>query len=78
MSVPMEHTLPVCLQKEMERYRLELAAAEQTILYKDQQISDLKEEVNKLLCVLQQKVMGGKPDILATIQVIDYRFQASL
>ena len=56
------------LQKEMEGYKTELAEAQQTISYKDQQITELKEEVDKLLCVLQQKVRG-KPDILATIQV---------
>lgn len=53
----------------MERYKSELLAAQQTILSKDIEIRKLKEEVDKLQCVLQQKVMNGKPDILATIQV---------
>ena len=70
LKMSAEHTVAVLsLQKEIERYKNDLMAAQQTILYKDQQIGDLKEEVDKLLCVLKQKVMGGKPDILATIQV---------
>ena len=46
-----------------------MLSAQQTIEDKNRQIDDLKEEVDKLQCVLQQKVNGGKQDILATIQV---------
>lgn len=49
--------------------RSEYLAAQQTILSKDALINELNEEIDKLKCVIQQKVMGGKPDILAVIQV---------
>ena len=33
------------------------------------EVAKLKEELDKVKSVLQQKVMRGKPDILATVQV---------
>ena len=68
LPVSIPHGL-ILIQREAERYKSELLSAQQTIEDKNRQIDDLKEEVDKLQCVLQQKVNGGKQDILATIQV---------
>lgn len=61
--------IKINLQVDMEQVKRELQAARETIQYKDKQISDLKEKVDKLESVLQRKVAGGARDILASIQV---------
>lgn len=46
-----------------------MAKLHNTIAENEALISELREETDKLKSVLQQKVTGGRPDILATIEV---------
>lgn len=61
----------VKLKSEVETYKTRLHDAEEKLQTKESEIRDLHEELDKVKSVLQQKVMNGKPDILATVQVFN-------
>lgn len=66
-SNPMIHFLR--WQNEAATYKEQVSKAREELLAKDEEIKNLHEELDKVKSVLQQTVMKGKPDILATVQV---------
>lgn len=57
------------VQNEKEELRVQYTEARMQLTQKENEIAGLNEELDKVKSVLQQKIMKGKPDILATIQV---------
>lgn len=57
-------------QTQIRSYEKQVPELQEKLAIKVAEVAQLKEELDKVKSVLQQKVMGGKPDILATVQVL--------
>ncbi|XP_067928056.1 cGMP-dependent protein kinase 1-like [Watersipora subatra] len=55
-------------QVQSQLYEKQILELKEQLASRSTEVSKLKEELDKVKSVLQQKVMRGKPDILATVQ----------